>query len=1500
MTGLLGVAMAHPFIALAVALGTIFTISQKLGQSQKELADTTRDSAQAAKAQSDSIDDYTKRYQDLHKALLDSRGDEEATKGIKEQLLELQKEINAQFGEEYGYLNLVGSGYRDLTNDIKEYKKAAARKYLNEDRKGNKQAVREMSIDSYKLSRDSLDPNNPQHQIILETAYKFEGKGIGVIGNVDIASDQLDGTYHIMLYADPKSGKNVLNDFMSELNAANQDGIFETELNLSSGAMKEINEKINTYGDAASLTLESEVIINDELSPLYDKATEAVGEYNKAVANSEDPFNDINVETAYNALKSVDTAVKESGEGWTKYKSVFSDVFDQADTRAYEFAKRIQGGEFEEGIKKAASTSLVDLEALYDSQALDDPFVTLVNSAEEYGLKLQDVIGILQMLGVVQESSFSPSGIDLSGLKEQIRSLPESRELISKAISEQNQNGTISSATISELKSKYSDLSSVLHVSAAGFRINTTELAKLNTEEKQNIQKDIPEKYKKLIETYNESSAALAAYQNRLLYDRTLTDAQRNSLESLIATKRADCDTTMEQITELKYLQAEYENVISKHNAFMNTMNSPDVGDGYDGIQSNLSQVKETWNDGGTGSDKIRAIVDYMSYNDMSTASIEEITAAYHEAIAAAELYFTEGSEGSERFLQKLKSMGYATESDTGQWEIAIEDINELAENLGYSVDFVRDNLDKLSYYGIEFDFDVNWGETNNISDLLASVNNEIKQTKENIEALKQSNPDADTSELEEKLDTLLSQRRELVFEIRAEVNIQKAIEEIHAIQQQIDELDIDTDSSRILELQENQQILADKVGITVEYALNTKTDRTLVDGLIADIDNFTSTDKEITVVANTTLAKTAIEEVTNTPYTAKITLTASRSGFTIPLANNSNISNNNSSNNQSKTNGSARWTGTAYANGSWKVGYNGKALVGELGEELLVRNGRTIPLGTNGAEFVNLHSDDIIFNHVQTKQLEQSGRINTRGQAFANGSVSAFITGSYNPLSSLPTSYYTNAPSANGMANSLNKATKSAKKVTDETKKQSKEFEWIKKALDYISLQRERISEEVEYENNTYKEQLSYLKELLAIDKEMIATNEAALANYANQWAEICQKILEAFGAEEGNSLIAKIMRGDVSADGWKDIFEYDSNDEVMQQKIELIDGANNIYSSLTDQEDKYKEAQRKYTEDLQKQYEIRINMIKAYLDEVQSDMDKAESSLKMKETTGRMITEDDYKEMIRLAEEQIDLYHDQIDTLEEKLDEQEEGTEEYYRTQSQIASCKNAISQCEQKQAEWNEEILNLPIRRIERYLELLELIKRDMTNKLDEQEALGINATKEQLQSLIDITKQQIDKLKEQHEAVVKKLPNYEFGSDKYNETKKEIQDIEDSVSDLIQSQIEYNQQLLNIPLEKISKLTDRLQNVKDALSEIADGYDAAVGTVTKTIDRQIDSINDLKDSSEESYEAMIKPLQEQLDLLSKQNAERKIQLALEQAQYDLERAKNQKTTQVKNVA
>lgn len=166
----------------------------------------------------------------------------------------------------------------------------------------------------------------------------------------------------------------------------------------------------------------------------------------------------------------------------------------------------------------------------------------------------------------------------------------------------------------------------------------------------------------------------------------------------------------------------------------------------------------------------------------------------------------------------------------------------------------------------------------------------------------------------------------------------------------------------------------------------------------------------------------------------------------------------------RSKANGTANVNGTAFKNGTWGTKNSGNALVGELGTELVVRNGKFFTIGDNGAEMFHYQKDDIIFNHVQTEQILKNGEIThgkkrgkLYGSALAEGT--AFAWGKYD-LSGNSNSSSNNSDGGSGSSKSSGGSSgnskssgggsKSGNSSKSDTSKTSNEFEKERKKLDH------------------------------------------------------------------------------------------------------------------------------------------------------------------------------------------------------------------------------------------------------------------------------------------------------------------------------------------------------------------------------------------------------------------------------------------------------------------
>ena len=185
---------------------------------------------------------------------------------------------------------------------------------------------------------------------------------------------------------------------------------------------------------------------------------------------------------------------------------------------------------------------------------------------------------------------------------------------------------------------------------------------------------------------------------------------------------------------------------------------------------------------------------------------------------------------------------------------------------------------------------------------------------------------------------------------------------------------------------------------------------------------------------------------------------------------------------------GTANVKGSAFAKGNWSIKGSGKALVGELGQELVVRDGRYFTVGDNGAEFFDYKPNDIIFNAGQTRELLEQGKIvngKTRGRAIANGT--AFARGKGGKLSD--------------SSNSTSKSSKSSKSSSGSSTDQAKDtFDWIEISIERIEnaiSDLDKIADSVYYSFSTRNKKLK--SEYSEVGKE-IKLQQKAYTRYMKE----------------------------------------------------------------------------------------------------------------------------------------------------------------------------------------------------------------------------------------------------------------------------------------------------------------------------------------------------------------------------------------------------------------
>lgn len=402
-SGLWTMMKANPIAVVTTVLTAGMAIWQKYKQSIEEAVSSASEASDTYKNQSQTIEEMVSKYQNLQKQLLDAKGDEEKTVSVKEQLLELQKQLNGQFGDEYGKLNLVTDAYKDQTNAIKAYNKEAANTLLNDNRKGIEEATKQMTENkTYSLGTmdglidaDELPIREKIKQIAKDNNIDFSHNGFEFTGNAEDAQKAINAFMNSLKELQKQSGNT--SDTMS--------GIFDGLLDSSGEALSKANNITSKYKEIYQQAQLAEIATDDKLSFEYDIMTEAVEKYNNAISNSKNPYDDKDVESAYENLQKIKQEIFDNSE-WKKYKDIIDQTFDDADTKSYSFYIALKNNK--NGVNDLANQlkglTVTDVKSMIDDGNNGDAFDKINEKASKFGLSAEDVISILQQLGIIIEN----------------------------------------------------------------------------------------------------------------------------------------------------------------------------------------------------------------------------------------------------------------------------------------------------------------------------------------------------------------------------------------------------------------------------------------------------------------------------------------------------------------------------------------------------------------------------------------------------------------------------------------------------------------------------------------------------------------------------------------------------------------------------------------------------------------------------------------------------------------------------------------------------------------------------------------------------------------------------------------------------------------------------------------------------------------------------------------------------------------------------------------
>lgn len=299
-----------------------------------------------------------------------------------------------------------------------------------------------------------------------------------------------------------------------------------------------------------------------------------------------------------------------------------------------------------------------------------------------------------------------------------------------------------------------------------------------------------------------------------------------------------------------------------------------------------------------------------------------------------------------------------------------------------------------------------------------------------------------------------------------------------------------------------------------------------------------------------------------------------------------------------------------------------GKTLVGELGPELRVSDGKYSIVGANGAEFINLKKNDIIFSTEQTAGLFK-GRSGIRGAAMAYGN--AFADGTTSNIDS----------AIAALKNERNLWQAILKSVPDMLKKagggssggggSNKEylmelerwFNWLRQIeqlenkITILRAKRENMKDGTVYAESLYEEN-ALLKKQYDITKDL-------LENQIKYKDSLKTKYLEEYGKYF-------YFIGDALQINAQAILDDTKNNEELGESIQnMIDEYDDITQQITDNTTALEENNQQIEENIRTLRDKYIEMENQVLSALQTSYEK-QIELKQKELDSRIEADEEY----------------------------------------------------------------------------------------------------------------------------------------------------------------------------------------------------------------------------------------------------------------------------------
>ena len=769
--------------------------------------------------------------------------------------------------------------------------------------------------------------------------------------------------------------------------------------------------------------------------------------------------------------------------------------------------------------------------------------------AQKYNVTVDDLITSLTQMSAETINAFDSANARVSTVTESAESLVASIGLVNDALSTQSASAGVSQEAYDSLIEADSDYAAALEYSYGYMQLNQEMAGKITKAKVEEAKANIEVSYSQNQMLYAQNKADMAVLDKELENNLDLTDEQRENLESARDALEEQNKTIRENCKNLQMQYSALMQVSSAYSEWQNAKNTEDSDAMLNDLSNAMKDIEDGLKTQRIGTDDFKSAVNLLIPEDIPEDEIND----YKKRILDKLLQYDDDGNikaaGLNNFIKQLLNAGIAEANEDGYISLAMgTTLSEAAEAANVTEDVAQALFGGLEAYGWEIDWqsllgneidnlrmqlDDLYGQLENLdpdTDAWDEVNDKIKETEERLSEIyssKEGGIDSVASDIQSVVDSAngeLTDEQKAILNgggrVQVALDLSEAKQDLASLQEELSSKSqltlVDTQNlldaqDKVTELTQKKEQLGEPTSIEIKAYLDSGTEaeteqkiQKLADAGIVDLDasaamtNLDTASKQVQDIKNdagnvvlsidTKSAQSNIQSVKdaidNIPTSKTLTLNIKQKGSVVGFS-----SGLFSGSKTSKSSGSGG-PGGAYGG----VFEGGKTLVGELGNEIVVdpnaREWRTV--GDNGAEFVNLPKDAIVFDHEKTKRLLGTGSAGGRGRSLARGTAmpsGSKVSGGGFLIGQDPTvkNTYTGTTSAiknNTSAVEANIKALEAQKEALEKQKEAYEDEsnalkiYGQAAINEIDKRIDAINKEKEAQQKSYQNQIKQLQE--------------------------------------------------------------------------------------------------------------------------------------------------------------------------------------------------------------------------------------------------------------------------------------------------------------------------------------------------------------------------------------------------------------------------------------